>query len=547
MLRLASVFPGQTHQPTKPFTRLLCGFVTMLGLLVPSLAPGHAAPATDIPPDTAFWRPALHYSPPAHWMNDPNGPFFLNGTWHLYYQYNPDSMVWGHTSWGHATSTDLLHWQEQPVALPATPGHDIFSGSVVYDSDNRSGLGSAASPPLLALYTTVFSDDPAHPYGTQAQSVALSLNQGRSFTPHKGNPVLTLHPDSRQFRDPSSIWYAPGKYWVMTTVVADAQIVKLYRSTDLLHWDFLSDFQPSGYRKPGMLWEMPCLIPLPVDGTQHDMRWVMIVSVNPWSIAGGSGVQYFTGHFDGIHFIADTLPKEGSDPADYHWLDHGADSYAAIRFANTPGQPPRLISWMSNWAYGEHLPTAPWRGQMTLPVTLSLRSDHGQIALHQNPAPEYEHFAQAHPGRNFTARRLAAGSSWHLGMKSSVQDITMTLSSTGKGKAGVVLRQSADRKEGTRISYDFGTHLLTLDRSHSGKTDFSPDFSLVHIAQLAPRNDTITLHIVVDRSSVELFANEGELRMTDLIFPQENSNDITLFASDAPALVNALHVADLAP
>ncbi|WP_148300863.1 GH32 C-terminal domain-containing protein [Asaia platycodi] len=184
---------------------------------------------------------------------------------------------------------------------------------------------------------------------------------------------------------------------------------------------------------------------------------------------------------------------------------------------------------------------------MTLPVILSLHSDHGQIALHQNPTPEYEHFAQAHPGRHFTARRLAAGSSWHLGMKSSVQDITVTLSSAGKGKASLVLRQSADRKEGTRISYDFSTHLLTLDRSNSGKTDFSPDFSLVHIAQLTPRNDTITLHIVVDRSSVELFANEGELRMTDLIFPQENSNDITLFASDAPALVNALHVADLAP
>ncbi|GBR11883.1 glycoside hydrolase family 32 protein [Asaia spathodeae] len=547
MLRLASVFPPFTLKLTRIIARRLCSFAAPLALVALSIAPGQAAPATDLLPDTALWRPALHYTPPAHWMNDPNGPFFLNGTWHLYYQYNPDGMVWGHTSWGHATSPDLLHWQEQPVALPATRGRDIFSGSVVYDCDNRSGLGTAASPPLLALYTTVFSGDPAHPDGTQAQSVALSLDQGRSFVPHEGNPVLTLHPDSRQFRDPSVIWYAPGKYWVMTTVVADAQVVKLYRSTDLLHWDFLSDFQPSGYRKPGMLWEMPLLIPLPLDGNDHDLRWVMIVSVNPWSIAGGSGVQYFVGHFDGTKFTPDNLPQEGADPAAYRWLDHGADNYAAIRFANAPDQSPRLISWMSNWAYADRLPTSPWRGQMTLPVSLSLRSDHGAITLQQNPAPEYERFAQAHPGRNFTARRLAAGASWHLAMKSGVQDIAVTLKSAGKGKAGLVLRQSADGKEGTRISYDFGTHLLTLDRSHSGKTGFSSNFSLVHIAQLAPRNDTITLHIVVDRNSVELFANGGDLRMTDLIFPQENSNDMTLFATGAPTLVDSLHVADLAP
>jgi len=496
-------------------------------------------------PATPQWRPALHYTPLAHWMNDPNGPILLDGIWHLFYQYNPNGMIWGHSSWGHATSRDLLHWQEEGVAIPFSAGRDIFSGSVILDKSNRSGLGQTGVAPLIALYTTVFSDDPLHPEGTQAQSLSYSLDHGQSWQSSAHNPVLTLNPDSKQFRDPSVVWYAPGKYWVMTTVVADAQVVKLYRSSDLIHWDFLSDFQPSGYRKPGMLWEMPALIPLPLYGNPDTLRWVMIVSVNPWSIAGGSGVEYFTGRFDGIHFVSDPLPRNGADPAAYHWLDHGADNYAAIRFANTGDRPPQLISWMNNWDYADRLPTTPWRGQMTLPVSLSLKTQQGATELLQTPAPEYEIFVSRHASRVWPDRKMAANTQWRLPLRTGVADIRFTLRSDGAGRAGVVLHQSRDRREGTTVIYDFATHRLTLDRSHAGQRDFSDRFSPVHIAALPLQNRAVTLHLVMDRSSVEVFANEGALRMTDLVFPDRNSTFLSLFTEGAPASIDGLRVVRL--
>lgn len=521
---------------------LIC---TMLALSLQALPVARATPSEA--QETPQWRPALHYAPAAHWMNDPNGPILLDGVWHLFYQYNPQGMVWGHTSWGHATSTDLVHWQEHDIALPASPGRDIFSGSVVSDAQNRSGLGRNGVSPVMALFTTVFSGDPAHQDGTQAQSLAYGLDRGRTWQVHERNPVLTLSPDSKQFRDPSVIWYAPGRYWVMTTVVADAQVVKLYRSTDLLHWEFLSDFQPSGYRKPGMLWEMPTLVPLPLDGNRTDMRWVMIVSVNPWSIAGGSGVEYFTGRFDGVHFLADPLPPDGADPSAYHWLDHGADNYAAIRFSNTGDRPPRTISWMSNWAYADRLPTSPWRGQMTLPVALALRTVQGAPELIQTPAPEYEAVVRKHTGHAWPSRTLAPGETWRLPVRADVADLRVTLRSRGAGRAGLIVRQSADGQEGTRIVYDFSSHRLTLDRSHAGLNGFSDRFSPVHVAALPPQDRAITLHLVIDRNSVEIFANDGELRMTDLVFPDRASTFFSLFADSAPVTVDALRVTPLAP
>lgn len=491
---------------------------------------------------TPQWRPALHFSPAEHWVNDPNGPFLLDGTYHLFYQYNPAGMVWGPMSWGHATSTDLLHWQEQDIAIPATPQEDIFSGTVIYDSQNRSGLGSASAPPLLAFHTSVFHGNPAHPDGTQAQSLSYSLDRGAHWQAYDRNPILTLQPDSRQFRDPSIIWYPQGQCWIMTTVVADAQLVKLYRSTDLLHWSFLSDFQPSGYRKPGMLWEMPLLIPLALDGNPHDTRWAMIVSVNPWSIAGGSGVQYFIGRFDGTRFTPDSLPPEGSDPSAYHWLDHGADQYAAIRFANTGSGAPLLIGWMSNWDYADALPTSPWRGQMTLPVRLGLKTVDGQPVLIQAPAATYEDLVHRQGVSAFSDRQLGPGQSWHAPLGGDVLDIRVTLRRGDAPRAGIVVRQAPDGRTGTVISYDFTSGNLTLDRSHSGQVGFSPRFSLAHVAHLSAPGGVVSLHLAVDRNSVELFANGGVLRMTDLVFPPAGSNGVSLFSDGGRTQFTGLRI-----
>nr|QEP49751.1 exolevanase [Gluconacetobacter azotocaptans] len=495
--------------------------------------------------DTPHWRPALHFSPARHWANDPNGPLLLNGVYHLFFQYNPHGMVWGHTSWGHATSTDLVHWTEEPVAIPARPDEDIFSGTVVLDRDNRSGLGSKAAPPLLAFYTSVYSNTPAHPEGTQAQSISYSVDGGHTWRAHEGNPVLTLQPESRQFRDPSVFWYPDGQCWVMATVVGDAQVVKLYRSTDLLHWSFLSDFQPSGYRKPGMLWEMPLLLPLPLDGNPHDVKWVMIVSVNPWSIAGGSGVEYFVGRFDGTIFTPDALPAPGSDPSRYLWLDHGADQYAMARFANTGDGNPLLIGWMNNWDYASDIPTSPWRRQMTLPVEVALKTIEGRPALVQAPPRAYDDMVRKSGVHAYPDRMLKAGDHLLQPFGGDVLDIHLAIRRGDARRAGIVVRGSADGTIGTSIGYDFIDQTLTLDRAHSGNVGFSPRFSLAHIAHLAAPGGTLSLHLVIDRDSVEVFANDGVLRMTDLVFPPAGSDRVSLFVEGGSATFGAMRVAVL--
>ncbi|BAS13324.1 levanase [Arthrobacter sp. Hiyo8] len=287
-------------------------------------AVGMAAPA---PSESDPWRPAAHLTASQNWINDPNGLVYENGTYHAFYQHNPHGNFWGDMSWGHSTSTDLVHWTQKPVAMEGSASEEIFSGAIVPDTKNASGLGSAENPPLVALYTSSYGDGGALPKGSQAQSVAYSLDHGTSWTKYKGNPVLSLQPASNNFRDPKITWYEPGKYWVMTTVVADAQVVKLFKSTDLLHWTFLSDF--SGVGAQGGLWEVPELLQMDVDGGNGLKKWVMILSINPGGIAGGSGMQYFVGNFDGTRFTAENAAKPGDPLTESQWLDHGADFYAA--------------------------------------------------------------------------------------------------------------------------------------------------------------------------------------------------------------------------
>ena len=238
--------------------------------------------------------------------------------------------------------------------------------------------------------------------------------------------MLTLDPESKQFRDPKVSWYGPGGYWLMTTVVADAHVVKLYRSDDLIHWNFLSDFTRPGVPHDGALWEMPDLVPLPLDGDPARIRWVMIVNVNPWSIAGGSGAMYFVGDFDGRTFVPDRIAPAGSDPAQFRWVDHGADFYAAGTFSGAPGSRPVAIAWMSNWDYAAKVPTTPWRGAMTLPRELSLKTIDGEPTLVAAPAAAFDAWADARPHEgdlavDSTIRALSAAT------RGVVQRITVTL------------------------------------------------------------------------------------------------------------------------
>ncbi|EPZ88159.1 exo-inulinase [Burkholderia cepacia] len=505
-------------------------------------APCHAPPETGTPQ----WRPALHYTPQRNWMNDPNGLVYENGRYHLFYQYNPLGNDWGNMSWGHATSTDLVHWREQPVAMRASATEEIFSGSIVADTLNTSGLGTPGHTPLVALYTSVYKPGSGHAPGIQAQSLAYSLDQGTTWQPYAHNPVLTLDPESKEFRDPKVSWYAAGGYWLMTTVVADAQVVKLYRSDDLIHWSFLSDFTLPDVPHAGALWEMPDLIPLPLDGDPKRIKWVMIVNVNPWSIAGGSGAMYFVGDFDGRTFTPDRVAPAGSDPAQFRWVDHGADFYAAGTFSGAPGARPVAIAWMSNWDYAAKVPTTPWRGATTLPRELSLKAIDGEPTLIVAPAAAFDAWADGRPAVHegdltvdSATRPLSAAT------RGGVQRITVTISPQRAARAGLIVRRSADGSIGTRIVYDTAKRTLTLDRARSGEANFAGTFSREHIVDLPLERGQLRLEIVVDRGSVEVFANGGRVALTDLIFPPRDADRVAVFAEQGRATFAGLTVTQL--
>jgi levanase len=304
------------------FTALAAG-VTLLAAAVAAAGPSDAAIAS---PATAYhepYRPQFHFSPQQNWMNDPNGLIYAKGQYHLFYQYNPSGDTWGSMSWGHATSPDLIHWTQQPLAIPQGANEMVFSGSVVNDVTNSSGLGTAANPPLVAIYTSAYKAT-----GNQAQSLAYSLDGGTTWTKYSGNPVLDL--GSQNFRDPKVFWYQPTHSWLMTVALSDQHKVSFYSSKDLKSWTHLSDFGPAG--ATGGAWECPDLFPLAVDGNPADTKWVVVVGTNPGAVAGGSGVQYFVGNFDGTTFTSDDspyTPPAGTTLQDFDSAAAGYGSWTA--------------------------------------------------------------------------------------------------------------------------------------------------------------------------------------------------------------------------
>ncbi len=512
-----------------------------------------AAPSAVLNADdagTPQWRPAVHYTPQRNWMNDPNGLVYYKGLYHLFYQYNPHGNFWGDMSWGHASSRDLIHWNEQRVAMQANDTEEIFSGSIVVDTHNTSGLGAPGTPPLIALYTSVYKAGSGHPAGTQAQSLAYSTDDGQTWRQYARNPVLTLNPESQHFRDPKVSWYAPGGYWLMTTVVADAHVVKIYRSNNLIDWNFLSDFSLPDIPHRGALWEMPDLFALPLDGNPARQKWVMIVNVNPWSIAGGSGAMYFVGSFDGTTFTAENVAPVGSDPARYQWLDHGADYYAAGTFANAPGGKTVTVGWMSNWDYADRIPTTPWKGAMALPRELTLTTVGGAPRLTFTPAAQYASLVREHLATRVSSLDVASQSrELPRATRGTVQNIDVTITPGSARRAGLIVRGSASGDVGTRIVYDTASQTLTLDRSKSGETNFSNAFSKQHIVGVPLENGMVRLRVVVDRNSVEVFAggDQGSRTViTDLIFPSRSDDRVSVFADGGEATFSDIAITNLA-
>ena len=426
------------------------------------------------------WRPRYHFSPAKNWMNDPNGLVFYKGEYHLFYQHNPFGDQWGHMSWGHAVSGDMVHWKHLPVALAEEKGVMIFSGSVVVDP-NTSGMCEGTDC-LVAIYT-------GHTATRQSQHIAVSNDRGRTWTKFAGNPVLDL--ELKDFRDPKVLWYEPGQYWVMVVALPDQHKVRFYKSSNLKAWELLSEFGPAG--ATGGNWECPDLFPL-------SGKWVLSVNLMPGGPQGGSGNQYFVGQFDGVKFA------DATDAV--RWADYGADWYASTSFYGAPDGRRLWIGWLTNWNYANDEPTSPWRGVQSFPRELSVRE--GRLV--QEPVAELKKL-RGEGLRVFYVtveeanKKLAAfhGQSYELEVEGDV-DVH-------------VLKDGAS--EETVVSLR-GT--VSIDRRRSGNVGLK-GFAQVHPAVAATSKKA---RIFVDHSVVEVFANEGATVLTDRVFPSEKADGLAL-------------------
>lgn len=441
------------------------------------------------------YRPQIHFTPAAHWMNDPNGMVYHKGVYHLFYQYNPNSSVWGPMHWGHATSTDLLHWKRQPISLYPDSIGTIFSGSAVVDEHNTSGLGRNGEPPLIAIYTQ--HNEQGEKSGRndfQQQSIAYSLDNGRSWTKYKGNPVLK-NPGIRDFRDPKVCWFPAQKKWIMTLAVTDH--INFYSSPDLLHWTKESEFGAAEGAHGGV-WECPDLFPMEYGGRTF---WVLIVNLNPGGPNKGSATQYFIGDFDGKRF--------SSRSKKIKWLDYGPDEYAGVTWSNT-GNKRIFLGWMSNWMYANEVPTETWRSAMTIPRELGITRQGQELLLTSKPIEGL-------------ARLSMNKDAFH---KSGIRNgFTQEITAPSVFKLTVAARDfSLVFHNGTdtlKLGFDAGSRQFFIDRTNAGRSSFNKGFAIKATAPRLGSGAMIDLTVVLDRSSVELFADHGLTGMTAICFPHK--------------------------
>jgi len=477
---------------------------------------------------TEGFRPQYHFSPPKNFMNDPNGMVYYKGEYHLFYQHNPYGDAWGHMSWGHAVSTDLIHWQHLPIALLEENEIMVFSGSAVVDWQNSSGL--CKNPDfldkscLVAFYT-------GHGRGKQTQNLAYSNDSGRTWTKYSGNPIIDIN--SKGFRDPKVFRYEPSRKWVMVTVLAGEHKVRFYGSTNLRQWSLLSDFGPAG--ATGGAWECPDLFQLKIDKSHDESKWVLIVNVNPGGIAGGSGGQYFIGRFDGTRYTNDNAASQQL------WVDYGKDFYAAVSWSDIPASDGRRLwlGWMNNWQYANDVPTHPWRGAQSVPRVLTLRQYPEGIRLVQNPVVEMQNLRGQH--FRFEPQNIEGDNSLLADrVAGDTLEIQAEFRLASASEFGLKVRKGPG--EETLIGYDAKNEQVFIDRTHSGKVNFSNAFPGRCNAALPPQDRKVRFHIFLDRCSVEVFANDGHMVLTELIFPDPNSRRIQLYSKDGSAKLVSLDI-----
>lgn len=445
------------------------------------------------------FRPVYHHTPAYGWMNDPNGMFYKDGVYHLYFQYNPYGSVWANMHWGHSTSTDLMHWKFEGCAIVPDAWGAIFSGSCVVDHENTAGFGKEA---VVAFYTSAKST----PWGDiQMQSMAYSLDNGKTFTKYEGNPILTS--SEKDFRDPKVFWYAPGKHWVM--ILAVGQHMEIYSSVNLKEWKKESEFGAMQGAHGGV-WECPDLVEISVEGTR-EKKWVLICNLNPGGPFGGSAAQYFVGSFDGKKFVNES-------PTQTKWMDWGKDNYATVTWNNAPDGRCIALGWMSNWQYANNVPTRQYRSANTLARDLTLYREGQELYLKSTPSSEVKKAR----GKKVSIPSFKVSEKHEMvnlfEEKQGAYEVEIVIQNAGASKIAFSLLN--DKGEKVSMYYDLNRKQFVMDRSESGKVDFSKDFPAVTVAP-ANVDKELTLRLFVDRSSIEAFGEDGKLVMTNLVFPSQ--------------------------
>jgi fructan beta-fructosidase len=469
------------------------------------------------------YRPQFHFSPKEKWMNDPNGMVFFNDEYHLFYQYHPFGTTWGPMHWGHAVSKDMIHWEHLPIALYPDELGAIFSGSAVVDWNNTTGFFEKDQPGLVAIYTSA-GTYPDSDRPLQQQSLAFSKDNGRTWVKYEGNPVLS-DVSITDYRDPKVFWHEETNKWVM--VLATSQTITLYTSLNLKEWEFASEFGHTAGSHDGV-WECPDLFKLPVNGEQD--KWVMIVSIGDnGQSAEGSRTQYFVGQFDGKTFVNDHKDTT------VLWLDYGRDNYAGVSWSDIQDGRRIYLGWMSNWRYANQVPTEAWRSVMTLPRELSLASTENGIRLFQKPVAEVRTIRKE--------MKLHTNEAGTIPLTSSLMEINIEFEKESSNQFGFVINHS--EKEKTVIGYDALAEKLFVDRTKSGDNSFSTSFPAVQEAPLKLSHHRLKLQVFMDTSSVEVFANDGEIAITSLLFPSEGSKELSLFSNEGTTKVLDLTLTEL--
>jgi fructan beta-fructosidase len=450
------------------------------------------------------YRPQFHFSPKANWMNDPNGMVYLNGVYHLFFQHNPGATVWGPMHWGHATSTDLIHWTEQPIALYPDSLGTIFSGSAVVDKENTAGFGKNAIVAIFTHHNQKLEDakSPLHQY----QSIAYSTDEGKTWAKYKGNPVLP-NPGIWDFRDPKVQWYEAGKKWLMTLATKDR--ITFYSSPNLKNWTKESEFGEK-LGAHGGVWECPDLVSLDHNGVK---KWVLLISINPGGPAGGSATQYFVGNFDGKTFTPDNTATR--------WVDYGADNYAGVTFSNT-GDRKVFIGWMTNWDYANAVPTKAWRSAMTIPRQLKLKDVEGTLYLASIPVAELGKITT----KAKSLESVMINGDYDLSSKIKSFGGKYLLNIQLEKHTSFALHLTNAKGNDVIIGYDKTSNTYYTDRSKSGDVAFTNNFSRKTIAPRVATGDGMSIKLLVDVASAEVFTDDGLSVLTNIFFPQEPLNQL---------------------